>query len=53
VGLAVAVETFERSLIVEALRRNEGNMSRAAEAMQIPKSTLFGKIRKYDIPLEN
>jgi two-component system C4-dicarboxylate transport response regulator DctD len=47
------VETFERSLIVEALRRNDGNMSRTAEAMQIPKTTLFGKIRKYEIPLQS
>jgi len=53
VALTTAVETFERSLIVEALRRNDGNMSRTAEAMQIPKTTLFGKIRKYDIPLQH
>jgi two-component system C4-dicarboxylate transport response regulator DctD len=53
VALATAVETFERSLIVEALRRNAGCISRAAEAMQIPKTTLFGKIRKYDIRLRN
>jgi len=49
VPLADTVEAFERSLIVEALRRHQGNLSRAAEAMQIPKTTLFGKIRKYDI----
>ncbi|MEJ8797547.1 sigma-54 dependent transcriptional regulator [Trinickia caryophylli] len=49
VSLTAAVEAFERGLIVEELRRNQGNLSRTAEAMQIPKTTLFGKIRKYDI----
>jgi len=53
VALATAVEAFERSLIVEALRRNNGSLSRTAEAMQIPKTTLFGKIRRYNIPIEN
>jgi len=53
VALATAVEAFERSLIVEALRRNDGSLSRTAEAMQIPKTTLFGKIRRYNIPIEN
>jgi len=46
------VETFERSLIVEALRRNASCISRAAQVLQTPKTTLFGKIRKYDIPLQ-
>ena len=40
-------------MIIEALRRHDGNMTRTAEAIQLPKTTLFGKIRKYDIPLHN
>ena len=48
-SLTSAVEAFERGLIVEALRRNDGNMTRAAEAIQLPKTTLFSKIRKYNI----
>ncbi|KVD87071.1 Fis family transcriptional regulator [Burkholderia sp. ABCPW 14] len=52
VSLPAAVDAFERALIVEELRRNDGNLSRAAEALQIPKTTLFGKIRKYDIRSE-
>lgn len=49
VPLSLAVEVFERGMIVEELRRNNGNISRAAEAMQIAKTTLFDKIRKYGI----
>jgi len=52
-ALAAAVETFERSLIVEALRRNDGCISRAAQVLQTPKTTLFGKIRRYGISLQN
>nr|WP_305123400.1 sigma-54 dependent transcriptional regulator [Roseomonas sp. GC11] len=49
VPLGLAVEAFERSLITEELRRQGGNISRTAEAMQIAKTTLFDKIRKYGI----
>jgi two-component system C4-dicarboxylate transport response regulator DctD len=52
-SLTSAVEAFERGVIIEALRCHDGNMSRTAEAIQLPKTTLFGKIRKYDIPLHN
>lgn len=44
-----AVEAYERGLIGEELRRQHGNISRAAEALQIAKTTLFDKIRKYGI----
>lgn len=47
--LATAVESFERGLIIEELKRNDGNISKTAEVMAIAKTTLFDKIRKYDI----
>lgn len=46
-SLAQSVEDFERVLIAEAMRRCEGNLSRASEALKMPKTTLFDKIRKY------
>jgi len=49
VPLAEAVEAFERSLIVEELRRQNGNVLKAARLLNIPKSTLFDKIRKYGL----
>ncbi len=45
--LAQTVEAFERSLIAEALRRNGQSLARAAEELQVAKTTLHDKIRKY------
>ncbi len=47
--LSQAVEAFEKSLIAEELRRQNGNALRAAKQLAIPKSTLFDKIRKFGL----
>jgi two-component system C4-dicarboxylate transport response regulator DctD len=47
--LAETVETFERSLIADALRRNGGSLARTSEELQLAKTTLFDKIRKYNL----
>ncbi len=47
--LTEAVEAFERSLIAEELRRQHGNLSRASEALNLPKTTLYDKIRRYGL----
>ncbi|MGE5517527.1 MAG: sigma-54-dependent transcriptional regulator [Bacteroidota bacterium] len=47
--LAATVEAFERSLIAEALRRNGNSLARAAEELQVAKTTLHDKIKKYDL----
>lgn len=51
-GLADAVNHFERVMILEELRRQNYHLSRTAVALQIPKTTLFDKIRKHDIKEE-
>jgi DNA-binding NtrC family response regulator len=48
-SLAQSVEDFERVLIAEALRRHNGNLSRASEALRVPKTTLFDKVKKYGL----
>ncbi|NMG74440.1 sigma-54-dependent transcriptional regulator [Aromatoleum diolicum] len=48
-SLAEAVENFERSLIAAELRRQNGNLARSSEALQIAKTTLHDKIRKYGL----
>ncbi|CAL93064.1 sigma-54-dependent transcriptional regulator [Azoarcus olearius] len=48
-SLAEQVEHFERSLIDAELRRQAGNLSRAAEALHVAKTTLHDKIRKYGL----
>jgi len=50
--LAEQVEDFERSVIVEQLRRHDGSVAAASEALLIPKKTLYDKIRKYEISLD-
>ncbi len=49
--LTAAVESFERSLIAAELRNQQGNVTRTAETLQVAKSTLFDKIKKYAIEL--
>ncbi|MDR3372817.1 MAG: sigma-54 dependent transcriptional regulator [Ancalomicrobiaceae bacterium] len=47
--LAETMEAFERTLISEALRRNGMSLARTAEDLQMAKTTLFDKIRKYGL----
>ena len=47
--LPQAVEQFERALIADALRRHDGNLTRASEALGVAKTTLFDKVRKYGL----
>lgn len=44
-----SLENVEREAIVSALRQNDWNKTRAAEALGIAKSTLFNKLREYQI----
>lgn len=44
-----SLENIERNAIVSALKQNDWNKTRAAEALGIAKSTLFNKIKEYDI----
>lgn len=47
--LSQAVEAFERSLIADALRRNNGSLARTAEDLRAPKTTLHDKLKKYGL----
>ncbi|MFD1626186.1 sigma-54-dependent transcriptional regulator [Azospirillum griseum] len=47
--LADAVAAFERAMIADALRRHDHSLARAAEELQIPKTTLHDKIRKHEL----
>lgn len=51
-GLADQVDEFERTLILEQLRRDRGNVSASSEALALPKKTLYDKIKKFNISLE-
>jgi Nif-specific regulatory protein len=48
-SLASAVETFERSLIEDALRTARGNRSKAARLLSTTERVISYKVRKYGI----
>ncbi|AMR65069.1 two-component response regulator AauR [Aquipseudomonas alcaligenes] len=48
-SFAEAVEAFERNLIGAALERHAGNLSQAAQALGMAKTTLFDKVKKYGL----
>ncbi|MBZ1262407.1 sigma 54-interacting transcriptional regulator [Clostridioides difficile] len=47
------VENYEKSLIIDVLRKYNWKCSKAAEVMGIHKSLLYKKIKKYEIELNN
>jgi transcriptional regulator with PAS, ATPase and Fis domain len=47
--LAEEMACFEKTILVRAVRRAEGNMSRAAKQLGISRSTLYEKCRKHDL----
>ena len=51
--LARAVEAFESALIAEALRRHGHSLARTAQALQVAKTTLHDKLKKYGLTGES
>jgi two-component system nitrogen regulation response regulator NtrX len=47
-----AREDFERRYILAALKRHRGNVTRAAEALQVERSNLHRKLKSYGIEVE-
>jgi two-component system nitrogen regulation response regulator NtrX len=43
------VEDFERSFLLRALRENDGNISRTAEAIGMVRQSLQQKIRELEL----
>ncbi len=48
-GLVEKLARVERALLVEGLRRHDGNASLTAEHFKIPRKTLYDKFTKYGI----
>ncbi|MWV11010.1 response regulator [Pseudomonas sp. R-28-1W-6] len=48
-SFAEAVEAFERNLLGATLERHAGNLSQAAQALGMAKTTLFDKVKKYGL----
>ncbi len=48
-GLLDACKSYELTLISQALRKNQNNISNAAKALRIPRSTLRSRIEKLGV----
>jgi two-component system C4-dicarboxylate transport response regulator DctD len=46
------VEQFERAVISDALQRHQGEISVTAQALQVPKQTLYDKLRRLQIDVD-
>jgi two-component system C4-dicarboxylate transport response regulator DctD len=51
-GLSEQLAQVERSLLVEALRRNAGNATDAAKALKLPRKTFYDKLARHQIRAE-
>ena len=52
-GLAEQMAQVERSLLAEALRKSEGRAAAAAQALKLPRKTMYDKLAKYGLKPEN
>ncbi|MFT6605176.1 MAG: two-component system C4-dicarboxylate transport response regulator DctD [Halocynthiibacter sp.] len=52
-GLAGQMAQVERSLIVAALTRNEGNATKTAAALKLPRKTFYDKLARHNIRPES
>jgi two-component system C4-dicarboxylate transport response regulator DctD len=48
-ALSHRVDLFERSLIIEELKRCNGQVAKAAEVLHLPKKTLYDKLKKHQL----
>ncbi|MCM5552022.1 sigma-54 dependent transcriptional regulator [Pleomorphomonas sp. NRK KF1] len=48
-SLTEAVAAFERAMIVDALRRSGGGLGPTAQALRVPKSTLYDKMTRLGL----
>ena len=51
-GLSSVTDRAERDIIVQALEKCGGDRSRTAKMLGIPRSTLYYKLKKYDINIK-
>jgi len=49
VRLADQLGEPEKQILINALRQHSGNIKRCAEALQISRTTLYAKLKKYEI----
>lgn len=50
-GLSHAIDEYEQNLIKKAINLAEGNCTKAANLLKLPKQTLHNKVKKYNIKI--
>jgi DNA-binding NtrC family response regulator len=48
-NLRMALEEFEKQLIIDALEQNQGHRGKTAEILGIDRKTLYTKLKKYGV----
>jgi two-component system, NtrC family, C4-dicarboxylate transport response regulator DctD len=48
-SLPQRLDAYERILIAEALSAHDGNVANAADTLNVPKKTLYDKLKKYQL----
>ena len=51
-GLAEQLAQVERSLLIEALQRHDGNATETARTLQLPRKTFYDKLARYGLRAE-
>ncbi|GAA3872298.1 sigma-54 dependent transcriptional regulator [Celeribacter arenosi] len=51
-GLAEQLAQVERSLIISALQRHDGNATEAAKALKLPRKTFYDKLARHGVRAE-
>lgn len=52
-GLVSKIENYEINIIRDSLERNSGNISRTAQDLKLPRTTLYSKLKKYGMNNDN
>lgn len=52
-GLTEKLARIEASLLIEALRRHQGNATETAQSLKLPRKTFYDKLAKYGIRAED
>lgn len=53
VGLAAQMAQIERTLLIDALRRSEGNATETAKRLQLPRKTFYDKLARHGLRAED
>ena len=49
---AEQVDAYERAILSEAMSRHEGNIAAVSESLNLPKKTLYDKLKRFNLAIE-